>query len=134
MNSYLLLLVAFAALGVYMWRRRRLYVLSWQLNGPIGYPIIGSAYIFRDATRKLLALNVQFSVRTTRGATRGATHVARTCLAAHACRVCVCCVLRFPCVYSLAHVRSYLAYYMVLGVVVGLDWRLCCGSVRMLCY
>lgn len=55
MNAYLMALaalIAMVALGAYMWPRRRLYQLSWQLPGPSGYPVIGSAYFFLDATSK----------------------------------------------------------------------------------
>lgn len=53
MNPYLLALtVACGALwmAAYLWRRRHLYRLAWQLPGLMGYPLIGSAHNFFDAT------------------------------------------------------------------------------------
>lgn len=28
----------------WLWSRRDLYILSWQMPGPVGFPIVGSAY------------------------------------------------------------------------------------------
>lgn len=50
--SQLLAVVGLFALSAYYWHRRRLYLLAWQLNGPTGYPLIGAAHLFFDATSK----------------------------------------------------------------------------------
>lgn len=49
---YLLCLVVFGLTLWYLWSRRSLYKLAHELNGPLGYPFIGSAYSFLDATSK----------------------------------------------------------------------------------
>lgn len=50
------LLVAIAAIAVlrFFWNRRRFYALSMRLNGRFGYPFIGNALQFIDATSKVM--------------------------------------------------------------------------------
>uniref|UniRef100_A0A8D8WTB5 Cytochrome P450 4C1 n=2 Tax=Cacopsylla melanoneura TaxID=428564 RepID=A0A8D8WTB5_9HEMI len=39
-------LIVVTILAIYHWRRRKLYALSWKLEGPPALPIIGNAYVF----------------------------------------------------------------------------------------
>ncbi|XP_026677913.1 probable cytochrome P450 313a2 [Diaphorina citri] len=32
----------------YLWSRRKQYVLSWQLAGPLAFPLIGNSYLVLD--------------------------------------------------------------------------------------
>lgn len=49
---FLLVFVLFALFGYYIWQRRHLLRLAYKLNGPTGYPLVGSAYRFFDAYRR----------------------------------------------------------------------------------
>lgn len=41
------------ALSLFWWRRRNLYILSWQIGGPTSYPFVGNLLSFYDSERKL---------------------------------------------------------------------------------
>lgn len=49
----LILLTLFFGLIIYiLWERRFYYMLSWQLNGPIGLPILGNLTSFVGSQSK----------------------------------------------------------------------------------
>lgn len=50
--QFWLFVIALPALALYLWQRRRLYRLAWQLPGPIGWPLVGVGYMFFDASSK----------------------------------------------------------------------------------
>lgn len=41
--AFVILLVAFA---IFIWSKRFIYKLSWQISGPIGFPIVGNFDLF----------------------------------------------------------------------------------------
>lgn len=45
-SNILLISLSFIILFKYIWDRRRYYRISWQMNGPIGFPLIGSGLLF----------------------------------------------------------------------------------------
>lgn len=48
-NMILLIFILISFFIYYIWQRRNLLRLAQKLKGPIGYPIIGSAYKFLNA-------------------------------------------------------------------------------------
>ncbi len=59
------LLVIFAFAFTYLWSRRKIYYLSWNMKGPIAYPFIGNAWMFLNPScgnLKLFKLKVNVSM------------------------------------------------------------------------
>lgn len=48
------------ALFQWLWRRRELYLLSWQLPGPLAWPLVGNFFNLLDHHGKLLFSNLTF--------------------------------------------------------------------------
>lgn len=48
----LLCIVLAGLIAYYYWERRKLIYLASKINGPYGYPIIGSAYKFLNSLRE----------------------------------------------------------------------------------
>lgn len=59
---WLLLILILICVACYSWERKSINLLAWKLNGPIAYPIIGSAYIFADTTSKSHVLMKRFQI------------------------------------------------------------------------
>lgn len=47
-SMMLFVCIAAPALLAWIWSRRENYILSWKLNGPFGWPIIGNLLDFRN--------------------------------------------------------------------------------------
>ncbi|XP_049821133.1 cytochrome P450 4C1 isoform X2 [Aethina tumida] len=43
---YFIIFILFTLILINIWRRRKLYILSWQLPGPVAFPLIGNALVF----------------------------------------------------------------------------------------
>lgn len=44
------------AIAVFLWRRRKLYILSWQVGGPMSWPVVGNIAYFMNERSKYMVL------------------------------------------------------------------------------
>lgn len=49
---WLVLVVVFLAVGQWLWSRRKIYKLAWQLNGEWSLPVIGHIHKFTNQAGK----------------------------------------------------------------------------------